>query len=380
MSELDATPQTRPAAAANPGEPLRQEYAAWQALLEAQPGLTQRFIEAQGGLLAEALAQREPSTQIRFMLPAAVRLTPAGPEQVVPAEFREQMAGGLIDRLTRANLGPVLRQRLAELEQSPNQAVAVSAGLLRHAAVRHMVGSLLPAGRSVRYARADDDEIASLPTGDAQPASALTAPEDAVAEGEAAGAAEGSRGELLVPFVPAARRFYLPQWVAFDDEGRLLVSTAAEAEARVGSMQRFLAILHAAIALAPYIVADEAYQQKRYGMLGQLVNQGRALARYQAGQIVATVRRRAAAQDLNRGLALSLPYFDDQELSLRTHYFEVIPAGRVMFVPAFVVRAAQAERAKVGQDTRLSHSTRRHLLETLQLLEAAFETQGGAGR
>ncbi len=33
---------------------------------------------------------------------------------------------------------------------------------------------------------------------------------------------------------------------------------------------------------------------------------------------------------------------------------EIIPAGRIMFVPAFVVRASQGEQAKVGQDTRLN--------------------------
>ena len=101
------------------------------------------------------------------------------------------------------------------------------------------------------------------------------------------------RGELLVPYVPAARRFYLPQWVAFDEEDRLLVKSSNEAEAHVASMQRFLAMLHAAVALAPYIVADEEYQQKRYGMLGQLVNQGRALARYETGEIIRTIQQRA---------------------------------------------------------------------------------------
>ena len=51
-------------------------------------------------------------------------------------------------------------------------------------------------------------------------------------------------------------------------------------------MQRFLCVLHAAVSLAPYIVADEEYQRKRYGMLGQLVNQGRALARYETREII----------------------------------------------------------------------------------------------
>src|SRR5262249_25642634 len=185
------------------------------------------------------------------------------------------------------------------------------------------------------------------------------------------------RGELLVPFVPAARRFYLPQWVAFDADGQLLVKSVGEAEAHVASMQRFLTLLHMAISLAPYLVADEVYQQKRYGMLGQLVNQGRALARYRTEEIVQTIWRRAKAQDLNRGLSVSLPYFDDQDLRLRNHSFEIIPVGRILFVPEFVVRAALSEQAKVAQDTRLSVSTRQHLLAELRLLEAAFALPEG---
>jgi hypothetical protein len=110
--------------------------------------------------------------------------------------------------------------------------------------------------------------------------------------------------------------------------------------------------------------------------LGQIVNQGRALSRYQTREIVRDIQRRAAAQDLNRGLSLSLPYFDDQVLRLETHDFEVIPTGRIMFVPGFVVRAARAEQAKVAQATRLSPSTRLHLLEELQALERAFSTTG----
>jgi hypothetical protein len=81
--------------------------------------------------------------------------------------------------------------------------------------------------------------------------------------------------------------------------------------------------------------------------------------------------------DLNRGLSLSLPYFDDQRLQVRTLDFEVVPAGRIMFVPGFVVRAAREEAAKVAQDTRLSLSTRRHLLAELQMLEQAFGPAGG---
>jgi hypothetical protein len=359
---------------------LRKECDAWQALFEGQPSIVQRFLEVQARQLAEVLTRRERASQVRFTLPdrVVIEVSKEGSGQLVPVppEFREQMAGGLAERLARVELSNALRQRLAELEQSPNRALAVSAGLLRHATAMQMVQGMLPSGRSVTYGMAEGEEIPSIPVKEAlEPESAITATTDAIAEDAPEGAqAEAGRGELLVPYVPAARRFYLPQWVAFDDEGRLLVNSASEAEAHVASMQRFLDVLHTAVALAPYIVADDVYQQKRYGMLGQLVNQGRALARYQTGEIIQTIKRRAAAQDLNRGLSLSLPYFDDQDLRLNDHNFEIIPTGRIMFVPAFVVRAARAEQVKVAQDTRLSPSTRNHLLSELQALEAAFES------
>ena len=133
-------------------------------------------------------------------------------------------------------------------------------------------------------------------------------------------------------------------------------------------------MLFLAVALSPYISADEEYAKKRYGMLGQLVNQGRALAIYQAKEIITRIKERATSGNLNRGLSLRLPYFDDQELRADITKFEVIPAGRIMFVPAFVVGAVRQEEMKVSQNTRLNPSTRKHLLHLLELFEKAFET------
>lgn len=354
-------------------ESFRDEYQAQAALLQAQPPIVQRFLDSQARQIADALLQ--PATQLRFMLPDRVTLEAGGGEArsvVVPPEFREQNLGGLMDRLIRSDIRAAFRNRLVELESSPNKAVAAAGSLMRHAVVIHLVHGMLPSGRSVTYVAAPGEEIPTLPAADElEPESAITAATDAIAE---EGGAEAGRGELLVPYVPAARRFYLPQWVAFDDEGSLLVNSASRAEAHLASMQRFVAILHTAVTLAPYMVVDAEYQQKRYGMLGQLINQGRALARYLTHEVVETIQNRAKAQDLNRGLSLSLPFFDDQDLEMRTHNFEVIPAGRIMFVPAFVVRAAREEQVKVAQDTRLSASTRKHLLEELRELQEAFQS------
>ncbi|MGE5123092.1 MAG: hypothetical protein ACM3H7_01120 [Acidobacteriaceae bacterium] len=351
---------------------LRQEYLSYQELLQVQPPLVQRFLETQASAMAEAVIKGLP--QVRFTLPDRVVVQKQEAEAKpapVPYDAREQITGGLMDRLTRTDLRTALRLRLAELEQSTVRSVAVSAGVLRHALVRHMVHNMLPAGRSVQYKAAEGEEIPSIPVQAAlEPESALTAATDAIVTEE--NRREEGRGELLVPYVEAARRFYLPQWVAFDDKGNLLVGSANEAEANIASMQHYLSILHIAVGMAPYMVADEEYQRKRYGILGQLVNQGRALARYEVKEIIQTIKRRAASHDLNRGLSLSLPYFNDQTLAIENYDFEVIPAGRIMFVPAFVVRAVRAQEAKIAQDTRLSISTRKHLLEELATLEKAF--------
>jgi hypothetical protein len=351
---------------------LRQEYDQAAELLRAQPPLTQRFVESQARHLADAIVQHTP--QVRFTLPdQVIGLGSDARPVAVPAGYREQIVGGtgFLDRFSRTDVRKAIVHRLQELELASNREVSISAKLLRHATVIYMVHGMLPAGRSVKYVAEEGEEIPTQPSGEVTGvSSAITASTDAIAE---EGAAEEGRGELLVPYAEAARRFYLPQWVAFDQNDQLLVNSTEEAEAHVASMQRFVEVLHLGRGFAPYIVADEQYQQKRYGMLGQLVNQGRALARYETREIIATIKERAAQHDLNRGLSLSLPYFDDQELAMALESFEVIPQGRIMFVPAFVVRAARAQQAKVADDTRLSPGTRKHLIHELKLLETAFD-------
>ena len=353
---------------------LAEEYERQQALMTAQPAIVQRFLETQGKQIAQALLDGDP--QISFTLPDRVVFTlenVAQPAEVtIPQNQRTRSVGSFMNRFRKVELYKALRHSFTELEQSPDRAVSVGTGLLRHATVLHMVYNILPAGRTVSYKFADEEEtIPSIPETDAlEPESAITSVNDAIAE---EGKTEDGRGDLLVPFVPYARKFFLPQWVAFDENGDLLVKSVEEAESHIKSMQKFMQVLFLAVALAPYISADKEYATKRYGMLGQLVNQGRALAVYQAKAIVTRIKERASSGNLNRGLSLSLPYFDDQELRVDVTNFEVIPAGRIMFVPAFVVRAVQQEEVKVSQDTRYNPSTRKHLLHLLDLLEQAFE-------
>jgi hypothetical protein len=351
-----------------PADQLRFEYEREDALFDAQLPIVQRFLEAQAGQIAEAYTARSPT--VNFMLPDRVIPSKDGEPLAVPQDSRQQHVGSLGDKLARRDVHETLRRRLTELEQASDKAVVIAANLIRFASASYMVHNMLPSGRNVTYSPIEEDDIPTIPISSGMEAeSAITAPTDAITEDENI---ESGRGSLQVPFVPAARRFYLPQWVAFGDEGELLVSTTKEAEAHIASMQHFLNVLFAARSLAPYMVAEDEFEKKRYGMLGQLVNQGRALANHLTNEIIALIKKRAAEQSLNRGLSLRLPYFDDQDLRIKTYNFVIIPAGRIMFVPAFVVRAVLDEQAKIAQDTRFSISTRRHLLTELQRLGNSF--------
>jgi len=361
-----------PELADNTTSQLRQEYQAYQNLFQAQPVLVQQYLGVQAASLAEAIIQG--LTQVHFALPehvACLHDSEGSAEVVsVPVGNRQQVVRGRLVRLTHPDLRIALSQRLSELERSSNQAVSVSAILLQYAIAIHMIYNMLPAGRSVIYASVEGDDIPNQPVeSDIDQGSAISA-QIAMHAKETQVDEEGS--ELLVPYVEAARRFYLPQWVAFDNLGHLLLGSVGEAEAHIASMQRYLAILNIAIMIAPYMIADEVCQQKRYGMLGQLVNQGRALAQFQSQQVIQTIQRREAEHKMDRGLRLSLPYFDDQKLLIENYDFMIIPAGLIMFIPAFVVLAAREQQIKVAQDTRLSIASRKHLLAEIHDLELAF--------
>lgn len=341
----------------------RSAHLAWQALFSAQMPYVQEFFARQAQILAAALAGRWP--QVRFNLPERILIFGARPGEsqffTLPVGSRRQRVGSFWGRLGGRNLLPPLLKRLAELEASPHPGLANSAVLLRHATAWHLLQELIPAGQAVSYRAAGGETIPTIPC------TALPQVGD-------------ETGLQFSAYPPAARRFYLPPWVAFDDAGALLAPSLEVAQAQVEALQHFVTLLDLAAALAPAILASESYRQKCYGLLGQLVNQGRALARGQTCRLIETIRRRAAAGTLNRGLSLSVPYFDDRALSLRTHDFEVIPTGRVLFVPAFVVCAVRTEEERVMQNPQLTRSTRNHLLAELRTIERAFETPGQSPR
>jgi len=149
----------------------------------------------------------------------------------------------------------------------------------------------------------------------------------------------------------------------------------AEAEETIRRMRTAMGLLRQAVSLAPYMYADEEYQIKRNAVFSRAVATGHALARCHGRQIVRTIRSRAREHSLDRGLSLSLPYFDDRAMEMRMYDFEVIPPGRTMFAPVFVVLAAHREQDNLDAKESLGPLTRLHLLAELKSLEQAFDTR-----
>jgi hypothetical protein len=301
---------------------LREERILARTLFQNQPEETRRFLQQQAASIAEALL--ECKSGLNFALPEFISLPEyrAGEYRPVevPADFRRQSVAGLLGRFPLKDLRSVFRQRLSRLEESMYPAVAAGAGILRYAVARHIVQDRIP--------QTPDEEI---------------------------------RNEI-----DAAR----PLVGTIDDgEDRVALETI---EQKVNEHRRSIETLHQALSLAPYIYTDEEYQEKRAGILSRLIPLGYQLSNLYLRRIIDKINCRAAANDLNRGLWLSLPYFDDRALEMQLYEFEVIPPGRTMFVPAFVALAAVREQVKIEQNDALSPSTRMHLLEEIKSLERAF--------
>ncbi len=301
---------------------LKEARAREDLLFQNQSGETRDHLQHQAARIAKALM--EGKGELNFRLPGRVSWPQAHGKLFsavdVPEDFREQKVSGFLGLIPVKDARTAFRGRLAQLENSGYTGVSASAALLRFAIVRQIVHDLIP-------------------------------------EQLAAGFPAAAANSFVLPEEPKDNHFL------------------QDAELAIPRLRDGLNTLHQAVSLAPYMYADEEYQGKRDILLARMLSLGHAVADGHLRNIVRTIRRRADADDLNRGLRLSLPYFDDRALEMKLHEFEVIPPGRTMFVPAFVALAAAGEQEKIGQEKSLSPSTRVHLLAELKSLEQAFDTR-----
>jgi hypothetical protein len=296
---------------------LHQEFRGLMELFQAQPKPIQFFLVSQAQSVADALLRRP--TCIHFALPTLVICeTGTAKLTLLPGRAREQIAGGFIDRFTARDLRTSLNNCLSRLERDPNQAVSTGSKLLRFTTAVHLIEGCLPSIESVSNTE--------------------------------------DREDLDSPF--------------------FMESKSAAGFVVVGNcptpIEPYIRIFRDVVALAPYVVASKGFQQKRYRLLGPWIKQNRELAQYETMEIIHALRRLGKDLTLQRGLRISLPYFDDQELALKLYEVNVIPACRIGFDPGFVAAAALSECEKIAQDDHFSPTTRNHLLNQLRLLETSL--------
>ena len=356
-----------------------QELDSWQKFFHLQTAATQDFLEKQVSWLAWAMINDLP--QVCFWLPECVTFEQDGTGLVktglIPDIQRHQKVINRYRRLTHMTLCAAVQQRFAELEMCPDEAVVIGAGLIRFSCSMYLVHRVV---HSCWMDTCIPDNERTFPAFMPRKIETLSFSVESGAHFSYKDhtSKDVPRSRAIKP-VEGSRQHGVPQKRSVVEECQPVLALAVdEAEKLIAILQQDLLILDIAVASTPYIVAEEDFQQKRYWIIGQLIQQGRALAQFQVKEIIHSIQQRAAENLLNRGLSLSLPYFDDHALKMRSWDFQVIPAGRTLFSPAFVVRAVWLEQVKLSWETRLSPSTRKHLLEELGSLERAFDSAAGS--
>jgi hypothetical protein len=294
---------------------LEAEYRQWKSLYQVQALEVQNFLQGQAAAIVQNLLADKIG--FNFQLPGQVKLLEEEMPLLVPAAKRNQTSSGWFWWIARKDSLSALHQRLFKLENSSDRQVAAGAGLIRHTTALYMLQRLKPRIKKIKNVLLEE-------------------------------------------------RFQL------QESNPIL--TLQETEVLVADLQGMLGELNKAARLAPFIIANPTYPTRQTELTDILSQQGRALARCQNAEMVQTIRERAARHDLNRGLSLSLPYYDDRTLRLKTYDFVVIPVARIPFMAEFVVRAAEREKTQVWQDPSLSQSTRVHLVKELEYLRKSFNT------
>ena len=352
---------------------ITSEYEVISQLFSVQKSVVKHYINTSSQKIALDLI--DGKTWIMLKLPDQINTDPSPQgwpkSSKIPEDIRIITIGSKLSFLEHRKIKDELNSHLWKLEHSPNKSIAICAALYRFSISLNIIENILPDGRLGFQPAGLDDSLSSQPSILGNRKSSLTSIDDAVYGFDSD---DSSRGELQVPFVPDAQNFFLPQWVSFDSKGNLLTKDTSAAEANFHSLQKYFTTLNISSSLAPYMILNPVYQHKRNGIISQLINQGRALAKHINANIILRIINRTNQGTLNRGLSVSLPYFDDQEMTITYRKIQVIPAGRILFIPAFIGRAVNLEVAKVWQDTRLGLSTKLHLIEQLETLGNSFTT------
>jgi hypothetical protein len=165
------------------------------------------------------------------------------------------------------------------------------------------------------------------------------------------------------------------RYTGFDGQGILLADGMNTAAAIVEKLSRFVHSLNLIEALYPAWRTDDSFSEKHALLMTHLIRQGRALANCHTQKLIREILTAWKAGELTRGLTIFLPFLDERQCRMDEYRIVVIPAGRILFRPEFVVGACRVAERKVRVDSDLSQATRWQLLSQLDAILQAFEDE-----
>ena len=201
-----------------PVSQLAREYEDLARLFAAQPALTRHFLDRQAAALAAALEQG--GSLIRFQLPDRIILEGGEALELPPLPHAQALSQPGHPARRAVHSSPAAWNDLEAKPQPGPGRVRQAAPL--HPGAPHRSTSCSRMGARVHYQPESGDDIPSIPVGEGSSLRPCWPPSDAVVE---ARKPTPDTERPAGPYVDAARRFYLPQWVAFGEDDRLLVGS-----------------------------------------------------------------------------------------------------------------------------------------------------------
>ncbi|MGB9639533.1 MAG: hypothetical protein ACPL3P_04800 [Anaerolineales bacterium] len=330
-------------------------------LLNAQPPHVRDFFSDQAWIIVKTIEEGKESLCFHFPDNLIIPSDPNGgmlqKASILP-RYRTQKIAKRLHWKNHQDLVSRLIDRLDELERSTSIAVGLCAKLLRYLIAVRLFNQL-------PYPKAD---------GEAQVIEAMVARNDfSLLENRYFGDNNAPASQISMGNKNNAKRTsFFPEWAAFDHQGVLLELSEAEINQRMQRLQDYIHQLFLILAIEPAMMDDGDFQACYWGMANQWRQQGKAFAHYQTLQIVRSIRKRVEDNSLNRGLSISLPYFDDQALEIRLFDFEVIPPGRILFDPNFMIDAVEISKQRVKDDISFDEITKENIISELDFLQKAF--------
>ena len=341
---------------------FQYELENYQLLYNAQPAQIRNHLHQQGKQIVQDIL--DGLSWIQFSFPEYIYLTDgvdsAWNKCWIAPRYRQQQVGHRLLRHFHIDIIHALLERFDELQSSSHQAVVFCVRLLRFLMAKELLATLSNGEQIIRLSK--ENKIPSL----SQFSDHLISLRISFLNSSSETMSRVDRSNQL-------DKISTDQ--VFTNDGLQKLHHSDDFPEIFLELEISLRLLEIAFVIEPSIIEDPTFKQNYEFVITQYKSEGQAYARYQTMEIIRTIRERAAQNALNRGLSLSLPYFDDQALELRSYDFEVIPAGRILFEPYFVVQAAEEAKSRVSAERSYSESTKEHLLAELDLIQKSFAFQ-----